>query len=149
MNDSKSQIAKDTDPCGFGGPGWMMEVDVMTGNRNDTPTFDTNNDMQISTADLNLNGIHDNASGRAVSSIPAAPGIMRMPTPANGKPFENKYVNTYRRVRSPSSVDADSVGRKAGDVRRAGDMERCRSGVDNSGDRQCRSVGSYNGRTNV
>jgi Tfp pilus tip-associated adhesin PilY1 len=87
-------LIPNTDPCGFGGTGWVMEVDVMTGNRNDTPTFDTNNDKQISTADLNLNGIIDNASGRAVSSIPAAPGIMRMPTPANGKPFENKYVNT-------------------------------------------------------
>jgi type IV pilus assembly protein PilY1 len=87
-------LIPNTDPCGFGGTGWVMEVDVMTGNRNDTPTFDTNNDLQISTADLNLNGTYDVASGRAVSSIPAAAGIMRMPTPANGKPFENQYVNT-------------------------------------------------------
>ncbi|MEP6941599.1 MAG: PilC/PilY family type IV pilus protein [Betaproteobacteria bacterium] len=87
-------LIPNTDPCAFGGTGWVMEVDVMTGNRNDTPTFDTNNDKQISTADLNLNGTIDNASGRALSSIPAAPGIMRMPTPANGRPFENKYVNT-------------------------------------------------------
>jgi len=46
-------------------------------------------------------------------------------------------------------VDPDSPGRNAGDVRRAGDIEQCRSGVDHTGDRQCRGVGSYNGRTNV
>ena len=100
-------LIPNTDPCGFGGTGWVMEVDVMTGNRNDSPTFDTNDDKQISTADLSLNGTIDNASGRAVSSIPAAPGIMRMPTPANGKPFENKYVNT-----SAGSVSV--VGETAG-----------------------------------
>ena len=46
-------------------------------------------------------------------------------------------------------VDVDSLGRNAGDVRRASDIEQSRSGVGNTGDRQCRIVGSYNGRTNV
>jgi Tfp pilus tip-associated adhesin PilY1 len=88
-------LIPNTDPCGFGGTGWVMEVDVMTGNRNDSPTFDTNNDTQISAADLNLNGTNDNASGRAVSSIPAAAGFLRAPSrPGSGPPFENKYVNT-------------------------------------------------------
>ena len=45
-------LIPNTDPCGFGGNGWVMEVDVMTGNRYDTPTFDTNGDGQISIADL-------------------------------------------------------------------------------------------------
>jgi len=87
-------LIPNTDPCGFGGTGWVMEVDVMTGNRNDTPTFDTNNDMQMSAADLNLSGTNDNASGRAVSSIPAAAGFLRAPSQAGRPPFENKYVNT-------------------------------------------------------
>ena len=30
-------LIPNTDPCGFGGTGWVMEVDVMTGNRNDSP----------------------------------------------------------------------------------------------------------------
>ena len=42
-------------------------------------------------------------------------------------------------------VDADSPSRSAGDVRRSGDIEQCRNGVDNSGDRQCRSVGATTG----
>jgi type IV pilus assembly protein PilY1 len=87
-------LIPNTDPCGYGGTGWVMEVDVMTGNRNDTPTFDTNNDQQISSADLNLNGTNDNASGRAVSSIPAAAGFLRAPSQPGRPPFENKYVNT-------------------------------------------------------
>ncbi len=87
-------LIPNTDPCGFGGSGWVMEVDVMTGNRYDTPTFDTNNDKQISSSDLDLNGTNDNASGRAISSIPAAAGFLRAPTQAGRPPFENKYVNT-------------------------------------------------------
>src|SRR5207302_1445943 len=30
-------LIPNTDPCGYGGSGWIMEVDVMTGNRYDTP----------------------------------------------------------------------------------------------------------------
>jgi len=84
-----------------------MEVDVMTGNRNDTTTFDTNNDQQISAADLNLSGINDNASGRAVSSIPAAAGYLRAPLQAGHLPYENKYVNT-------SSGSVTVIGETAG-----------------------------------
>ncbi len=100
-------LIPNTDPCGFGGTGWVMEVDVMTGNRNDSPTFDTNNDLQISAADLDLNGTNDNASGRAVSSIPAAAGFLRAPPRPGRPPFENKYVNT-------SSGSVTVIGETAG-----------------------------------
>ena len=100
-------LIPNTDPCGYGGTGWVMEVDVMTGNRNDTTTFDTNNDQQISAADLNLSGINDNASGRAVSSIPAAAGFLRAPLQAGHLPYENKYVNT-------SSGSVTVIGETAG-----------------------------------
>ena len=100
-------LIPNTDPCGFGGSGWVMEVDIMTGNRNDSPTFDTNNDQQISGADLDLNGTHDNASGRLVSSIPAAAGFLRAPTQSGKPPFENKYVNT-------SSGSVAVIGETAG-----------------------------------
>jgi hypothetical protein len=62
----------------------------MTGNRYDTPTFDTNNDQDISSADLvSYLGGPENTSGRMITSIPAAAGFLTM------KPkFENKYVNT-------------------------------------------------------
>jgi type IV pilus assembly protein PilY1 len=70
-----------------------MEVEVMTGNRYDKPTFDTNGDNTISNADLVAFGTTsqlDNASGRQTTAIPAPAGFLRMPIPG----YENKYVNT-------------------------------------------------------
>jgi type IV pilus assembly protein PilY1 len=81
------------DPCANGGTGWVMEVNVMTGNRYDTPTFDTNGDNAISNADLVSFGATpqlDNTSGRMTTAIPAPAGFLRMPFPS----YENKYVNT-------------------------------------------------------
>ena len=100
-------LIPNTDPCGFGGTGWVMEVDIMNGNRNDSPTFDTNNDQQANAADLNMSTGIDNASGRAVTSIPAAAGFLRAPPQAGRPPFENKYVNT-------SSGSVTVIGETAG-----------------------------------
>jgi type IV pilus assembly protein PilY1 len=101
-------LIPNTDPCGYGGSGWVMEVDVMTGNRYDTPTFDTNGDDAISVADLvNYNGSTDNTSGRQVTSIPAAAGFLRAAVVAGQAPFENKYVNT-------SSGSVQVIGETAG-----------------------------------
>jgi type IV pilus assembly protein PilY1 len=85
-----------------------MEVNVMTGNRYDTPTFDTNGDLQISNADLVETGgnVLENTSGRMISSIPAAAGFLSM-QPRGGSPFENKYVNT-------SSGSVNVIGETAG-----------------------------------
>jgi type IV pilus assembly protein PilY1 len=101
-------LIPNTDPCGFGGSGWVMEVDVMTGNRYDTPTFDTNGDQTISTADLvNAGGSPENTSGRFISSIPAAAGFLRAAVTPGKPPFENKYVNT-------SSGNVSIIGETAG-----------------------------------
>ena len=101
-------LIPNTDPCGYGGSGWVMEVDVMTGNRYDTPTFDTNGDNTISAADLvNYDGSMENTSGRQITSIPAAAGFLRMPSCPPGACFENKYVNT-------SSGSVEVIGETAG-----------------------------------
>lgn len=98
-------LIPNTDPCGYGGNGWVMEVDVMTGNRYDTPTFDTNGDGMISTADLVHYGSSvENTSGREIASIPAAAGFLSMPVPGG---YENKYVNT-------SSGTVNVIGETAG-----------------------------------
>ncbi|HXX84785.1 MAG TPA: PilC/PilY family type IV pilus protein [Casimicrobiaceae bacterium] len=103
-------LIPNTDPCGYGGSGWVMEVDVMTGNRYDTPTFDTNGDDDITNADLvSYLGSPENTSGRATSSVPAAPGFLSMKPGKSGNPYANKYVNT-----SSGSVnvvgESDGVG---------------------------------------
>ncbi len=87
-------LIPNTDPCGFGGTGWVMEVDVMTGNRYDKPTFDTNGDDSISIGDLvTYNSESENTSGRQITSIPAAPGFLYAPLVAGQTAKENKYVN--------------------------------------------------------
>jgi len=88
-------LIPESDPCGYGGSGWVMELDVMTGNRYDGPTFDTNGDLTVSDSDRIAYGAGaDVASGRKIGSIPAAAGFLSMPV-AKGKPaFENKYLNT-------------------------------------------------------
>ena len=101
-------LIPNTDPCGYGGSGWVMEVDVATGNRYDTPTFDTNGDNTISSADLvSYQNAQENTSGREIASIPAAAGFLRMSPPGGAPAFENKYVNT-----SAGSVDV--IGETAG-----------------------------------
>jgi len=100
-------LIPNTDPCGYGGSGSVMEVNVMTGNRYDTPTFDTNGDQQISAADLIDTGSGvENTSGRMIASIPAAAGFLGMPA-RGGQSFENKYVNT-------SSGSVNVIGETAG-----------------------------------
>ena len=102
-------LIPNTDPCGFGGTGWVMEVDVMTGNRNDTPTFDTNNDKRYRAADLDLERDSRQRQRAPVSSIPAAAGFLRAPTQSGQPPFENKYVNA-----SSGSVEKILEGAGAG-----------------------------------
>lgn len=90
-------LIPNTDACSYGGTGWVMELDVNTGNRLDTVTFDTNNDNALTVAqDLLSYGSEglENASGRQISSIPAEAGFLGQPT-APGQPTkEYKFLNT-------------------------------------------------------
>jgi len=101
-------LVPNTDPCGYGGSGWVMEVDVMTGNRFDAPTFDTNADKTITGGDRLMFGTGaEITSGRRVTSIPAAPGFLGIPKPKGQPLFENKYVNT-------SGGNVEVIGETAG-----------------------------------
>ena len=101
-------LIPNTDPCAFGGSGWVMEVDVMTGNRYDKPTFDTNADNDISVADLvSYQDANENTSGRMITSIPAAAGFLTAPLVPGKSPYENKYVNT-------SAGSVERLGETAG-----------------------------------
>ena len=88
-----SLIPDVSSPCAYGGSGWVNEFDAITGNRLDTPTFDTNADNTLSSGDnLAFSGYGPgtlNTSGRRIDSIPAAPGFM-----GNGPGTEDKYINT-------------------------------------------------------
>lgn len=89
-----------SDPCAFGGSGWVMEFDAITGNRLDTATFDTNGDNTLISSGVGTDFMSfvgqgpslRNSSGRRIGAIPAAPGFMGN---RNGTTsLEDKYLNT-------------------------------------------------------
>ena len=73
-----------------GGSGWIMEVDAVTGNRPDTPSFDTNADSLVDATDL-LTYQTGTAypSGVSVGGIPTAPTFLR----AKDRTLDDKLVN--------------------------------------------------------
>ncbi|MDQ6638504.1 MAG: PilC/PilY family type IV pilus protein [Pseudomonadota bacterium] len=84
-------------PCAYGGSGWVIELDAMTGNRFDSATFDSNGDNVLTTADyISRSGVASqamNTSARRIGSIPAAPGFMS--NRAGGvSGLEDKFINT-------------------------------------------------------
>ena len=81
--------------CTYGGSGWVMELDINTGNRLDNPTFDINGDRTLTSADMvRYGGNQNNATGRMISSIPAAPAFLQPQQNPGKASFENKYINT-------------------------------------------------------
>jgi type IV pilus assembly protein PilY1 len=84
-------------PCAYGGSGWVIELDAMTGNRFDSATFDSNGDNVLTTSDyISRTGLASqaiNTSARRIASIPAAPGFMS--NRAGGvSGLEDKFINT-------------------------------------------------------
>ena len=75
-----SMIPDSSTPCAGGGSGWLLEFDAITGNRLGSPTFDTNGDNALTTADFLAftvaGGGTDNVSGRRIQGIPATPAFM-------------------------------------------------------------------------
>ena len=88
-----SLIPDVSSPCAYGGSGWVMEYDAITGNRLGTATFDTNADNALGSDDYlafpGTGSNKHNPSGRKIGAIPAAPGFM-----GNGRGVEDKYINT-------------------------------------------------------
>lgn len=62
--------------CSSGGTGWLMELDAMTGNPLNGPSFDVNGDGVVDTADnLGTAGVYP--SGRKSNSIPSAVTVQK------------------------------------------------------------------------
>ena len=86
-----------TSPCAYGGSGWVLEFDAITGNRFDSATFDSNGDNALTTTDfISKNGSITqmmNTSGRRIGAIPAAPGFMSNRS-GGVSGLEDKFINT-------------------------------------------------------
>ena len=87
-----------SDPCEYGGNSWLMELDAITGNRFDTPTFDTNGDNNISSADV-IGGINPGGQGGSGGGAGGAGGGIWSDASISGNrngttTLEDKYSNT-------------------------------------------------------
>lgn len=80
-----STLIPSTAACSFGGDGWIMDVDVITGNRG--PALDTNADNEVNVSDY-VNGAM--AGGVKINAIPAAASIMR----GADRKYDDKLINT-------------------------------------------------------
>lgn len=72
--------------CTFGGDGWLMELDALSGSMLTTQVFDTNGDGLINAADQ-VN------SGRRITGMPSSPGILGGAGGSSSSKLENKYLN--------------------------------------------------------
>ncbi len=81
--------------CAYGGNGWLMEIDAVTGNRDDRGTFDTNNNGVVDASDtIAFAAAKGNvASGRYFDGIPASPTTL-------GKPDKSADPNNPGKPRS-------------------------------------------------
>ena len=96
-----STLIPSTSICSFGGDGWIMDLDSITGNR--SPALDTNGDNLVDASDY-LNG--SMVSGVQVGAVPAAASIMR----SRDRKLDDKLINTSAgsivRVRESGNTSA-------------------------------------------
>jgi len=71
--------------CAAGADGWIVDVDLATGNR--SPAFDTNGDNRVDAADR-IGGV--TASALRVGAMPSAPAFLR----TSDKRHDDKLINT-------------------------------------------------------
>ena len=72
--------------CTYGGDGWLMELDALSGSMLSYPVFDTNGDNLINPTDAR-NG------GRHIAGMPSSPGILGGAGGSSSSQLENKYLN--------------------------------------------------------
>lgn len=99
-------VIPSTDPCGFGGTSWTMEVDAITGSRPSFSPYDLNMDGQFNEDDFGTVG----DTKVAVSGIGSEEGIIE----SHGIIADG---NVERMYASGSSGGIDTVDRNAGDQR--------------------------------
>jgi len=109
-------LIPESDPCGWGGTSWLMELDAVNGQRLTTSPFDINEDGSFDSADLiqtfdtNGDGVIDAKDNVEVSGIRKHDiGIIKTPgVVTTGDGNEMKYV-------SGSSGNLDNITESSGD----------------------------------
>ncbi len=97
-----------TDPCAYGGSGWLMSVNFENGGRPDTAIFDYNNDGYVNSGDL-----LDDSSGTLTS---VAPGGQRFDQglPASPTFLGNKQYTPGTRTETGAEINIREVEHLSG-----------------------------------
>ena len=74
-------LVPSTDPCLFGGTGWLMEVSAITGSKLPYSVFDTTGDKLVNTMD------------RDISGVPVGVGMVKKPLVIEGSPVAAKFLS--------------------------------------------------------
>lgn len=84
-----STLTPSSDPCGFGGTSWLMELDSSSGSRLAASPFDINRDRQFNSADF---GTY-NSQNVPVSGRRSKEGIIKTPGVITAGEVEYKYAS--------------------------------------------------------
>jgi type IV pilus assembly protein PilY1 len=82
-------LTPSTDPCGFGGSSWLMEIDALSGARLGVSPFDINRDLQFNSKDY---GTYNNVKV-PVSGRQSKEGIIKTPGVITAGDVEYKYAS--------------------------------------------------------
>lgn len=101
-----------TNPCEFGGTGWLMEVDAQGGSRSSIPVLDVNNDGVIDQNDIVATTLPGNPNLPA-SGVQSTVGILSTPAVlATTAGQENKYMGgSQGTTETQTELGASRVGR--------------------------------------
>jgi type IV pilus assembly protein PilY1 len=119
-------LTPDTDPCGFGGTSWLMELDARDGSRLEISPFDVNNDGVFDTQDMVLTDLNDGNGSRPIppggirkklvgAGILSRPTIVTGEFGSEGKAVQYKYMPSSSGdiVVITENPGADSTGRQS------------------------------------
>ena len=74
-------LVPSTDPCVFGGTGWLLEVSAITGAKLPYSVFDTTGDKLVNTQDGDISG------------VPVGVGMVKKPLVIEGSPVAAKFLS--------------------------------------------------------
>lgn len=86
-------IIPNTDPCGYGGTSWLMELNAQTGGRLNFTPFDVNGDGKFTTADyITYNDPQHGQVSVPASGMQSTVGLVASPAILNAGDKEYKYM---------------------------------------------------------
>ncbi|WP_370280313.1 pilus assembly protein [Pontibacterium sp.] len=111
-------LAPKTEPCDFGGTGWLMELDAENGSRLTVSPFDVNNDTAINASDFVSVVISDGAESVEitvpVSGRKSTVGIVKTPAVISTGTQELKYFSgSSGAVETVRESSGDKLGRQS------------------------------------